>query len=173
MTAGLGIITDSNGPVIGAAVFLKGASEGTSSGIDGYFSLGGLKKGDVIVVSIIGYETREFVWDGQAVLNVFLEESTNFLDEVVVTALGIKREQKTLSYNVQSVSSEKLTAVKDANFVNSLVGKVAGVQISSGAGGPGSAARVVMRGTKSIQKSNNVLYVIDGIPMYNKNLGGS
>ncbi len=168
-----GIITDSDGPVIGAAVFVKGSSEGTSSGIDGDFSLKGLEKGDVIVISIIGYETQEIVWNGQTTLDVVLSESTVFLDEVVVTALGIKREQKTLSYNVQSVSSEKLTAVKDASFVNSLVGKVAGVQISSGAAGPGSAARVVMRGTKSIQKSNNVLYVIDGIPMYNKNLGGT
>jgi len=168
-----GFISDSAGPVIGAAVFVKGSSQGTTTGIDGDFSLSGLKKGDVIVISIIGYETREIVYDGQTELNVVLSESTVFLDEVVVTALGIKREQKTLSYNVQSVGSDKLTAVKDASFVNSLVGKVAGVQISSGAGGPGSASRVVMRGTKSIQKSNNVLYVIDGIPMYNKNMGGS
>lgn len=167
-----GVVSDSFGPVIGAAVFVKGSSDGTTTGLDGDFTLTGLKKGDVIVISIIGYETQEIVYEGQPVLNVLLKESTTFLDEVVVTALGIKREQKTLSYNVQSVDSEKLTAVKDASFVNSLVGKVAGVQISSGAGGPGSAARVVMRGTKSIQKSNNVLYVIDGIPMYNKNLGG-
>ncbi|MDE5889644.1 MAG: SusC/RagA family TonB-linked outer membrane protein [Bacteroidales bacterium] len=168
-----GIVTDSSGPVIGAAVFVKGSSEGTTTGVDGDFSLSGLKKGDVIVVSIIGYETREIIYEGQASLDVVLNESTTFLDEVVVTALGIKREQKTLSYNVQSVDSEKLTAVKDASFVNSLVGKVAGVQISSGAAGPGSATRVVMRGTKSIQKSNNVLYVIDGVPMYNKNMGGT
>ena len=79
-------------------------------------------------------------------------EDTQTLDEVVVTALGIKREQKALSYNVQQVKGEALTAVKDANFINSLAGKVAGVQISSGATGAGGATRVVMRGAKSIDQ---------------------
>ena len=74
---------------------------------------------------------------------------------------------------MQKVTSDKLTTVKDANFVNSLVGKVAGVQINSGASGPGSTTRVVMRGMKSIEKNNTVLYVIDGVPMYNKSFGGS
>ena len=94
------------------------------------------------------------------------------VENVVVTALGIKRQEKALSYNVQQVKSEELTTVKDANFMNSLVGKVAGVQINSGASGPGASARVVMRGEKSIEKGNNVLYVIDGIPMYNHSFGG-
>ena len=88
-------------------------------------------------------------------------EDTQTLEEVVVTALGIKREQKALSYNVQQVKGDELTTVKDANFMNSLAGKVAGVQINSGATGAGGAARVVMRGSKSITKDNNALYVID------------
>ena len=149
-----GVVTDDQGPVIGAAVMIKDGQGGVTTGFDG---------GDVIVVSILGYETQEIPYVGQATQDVKLSVSTEFLDEVVVTALGIKREEKTLSYNVQSVKSEELTAVKDANFVNSLVGKVAGVTINSGASGPGSATRVVMRGMKSIEKSNTVLYVIDGI----------
>lgn len=86
---------------------------------------------------------------------------------MVVTALGIKRSEKALSYNVQQLSSDDITTVKDPNFMNSLNGKVAGVTINSSASGAGSAARVVMRGVKSITKSNNALYVIDGIPMFN------
>ena len=95
------------------------------------------------------------------------------LNEVVVTALGIKREQKALSYNVQQVKSDQLTNVKDANFINSLNGKVAGVNINSSSSGVGGASKVVMRGTKSIEQSSNALYVIDGIPMFNFGGGGS
>lgn len=91
----------------------------------------------------------------------------------MVTALGIKREERALSYNVQQVSSEELTAVKDANFVNSMVGKVAGVTINAGANGPGGASRVVMRGVKSLTSSNTALYVIDGIPMFNLSNSGN
>lgn len=168
-----GIVTDDQGPVIGAAVMIRDGQGGVTTGLDGEYTLSGLKSGDVIVVSILGYQDQEAVWTGQARQDFRLSVSTEFLDEVVVTALGIKREEKTLSYNVQSVKSEEITAVKDANFVNSLVGKVAGVTINSGASGPGSATRVVMRGMKSIEKSNTVLYVIDGIPMYNKSFGGT
>lgn len=168
-----GVVTDANGPVIGAAVMIKDAQGGVSTGLDGEFTLEGVKTGDIIVISILGYQTQEIPYTGQQRLDVVLKVSSEFLDEVVVTALGIKREEKTLSYNVQSVKSEELTAVKDANFVNSLVGKVAGVTINSGASGPGSSTRVVMRGMKSIEKDNGVLYVIDGIPMYNKSFGGT
>ena len=168
-----GIIADSNGPVPGAAVMIKDKTGAVISGMDGGYTLSGLEMNDVIVVTILGYKDAQAVWTGQQKLNFTLEVSTEFLDEVVVTALGIKREEKTLSYNVQKVNADKLTAVKDANFVNSLVGKVAGVQINSGASGPGSTTRVVMRGMKSIEKNNTVLYVIDGVPMYNKSFGGS
>ena len=94
-------------------------------------------------------------------------EDTQTLDEVVVTALGIKREQKALSYNVQQVKGDELTNIKDANFINALSGKVAGVTINASSAGAGAAARVVMRGTKSLEKNDNALYVIDGIPMFN------
>lgn len=168
-----GTITDESGPVVGAAVMIKGAKGGVTSDFDGKYTLTDLKSNDVIVVSILGYQDMEAVWTGQKVQDFQLKVSSEFLDEVVVTALGIKREEKTLTYNVQQVKSDKLTAVKDANFVNSLVGKVAGVQIQSGASGPGSSTRVIMRGMKSIEKNNAVMYVIDGVPMYNKSFGGS
>lgn len=162
-----GTISDAAGPVVGAAVMIKGSSGGVTSDLDGAFSLSGLSPGDVIVVSILGYKTQEIVYSGQQRVDVMLEVSTEYLDEVVVTALGIKREEKALSYNVQQVDSEQLTAVKDANFVNSLAGKVAGVTINSGSNGPGGASRVVMRGVKSLNGDNQALYVIDGIPMFN------
>ena len=167
-----GVVTDEQGPVIGATVMIKESNVGVVTGLDGSYTLTGLKQDDIIEVSYLGYETQDIAYTGQTVQNVFMKVATELLDEVVVTALGIKREEKTLSYNVQSVKSEELTAVKDANFVNSLVGKVAGVTINSGASGPGSATKVVMRGMKSIEKSNAVLYVIDGIPMYNRSFGG-
>ena len=95
------------------------------------------------------------------------------LEEVVVTALGIKRSEKALSYNVQQVKGDELTTVKDANFMNALAGKVAGVNINASASGAGGATRVVMRGVKSIANNNNALYVIDGVPIFNTNNGGT
>ncbi len=105
--------------------------------------------------------------------NIQLSPNVEILNEVVVTALGIKREQKALSYNVQQVKADQLTNIKDANFVNSLNGKVAGVVMNTSSSGVGGASKVVMRGTKSIEQSSNALYVIDGIPMYNFGSGGS
>ena len=104
-------------------------------------------------------------------LKVTLGEDTQVLDEVVVTALGIKRATKALSYNVQEVKGDELTTVKSANFMNSLAGKVAGVNINASSSGVGGATRVIMRGTKSISSDNNALYVIDGVPIFNTNKG--
>lgn len=100
-----------------------------------------------------------------SVLNVTLEDDSQVLNEVVVTALGIRKEAKALSYNVQEVSASEIVGVKDANFVNSLSGKIAGVVINSSSSGIGGGAKVVMRGAKSLSGNNNALYVIDGIPM--------
>ncbi len=168
-----GIVTDNNGPVAGVTVFVKDTQNGVSTEPDGRFVLKGVKLKDVIVVSMIGYRTVEIRYRGQNSLDVVISEEAVMMDRVVVTALGIERDRMALSYNLQEVNSDKLTKVKDANVVNSLIGKVAGVQITVGAGGQGSSTRVVMRGTKSIEKSNNALYVIDGIPMYNYSYGGS
>ena len=104
----------------------------------------------------MGYEPVDVTVGSRTDFRITLRDSAVAVENVVVTALGIKRQEKALSYNVQQVKSEELTTVKDANFMNSLVGKVAGVQINSGASGPGASARVVMRGEKSIEKGNNV-----------------
>ena len=150
---------------------IKDSQGGVTTGMDGEYSLSGLEQGDVIVVSILGYETQEVSYVGQATQDFLLKTSTEFLDEVVVTALGIKRQEKALSYNVQEIDSEELLRVKDANFVNSLNGKVAGVTINRSSSGVGGATRVVVRGAKSIEGNNNVLYVIDGIPLVNTSIG--
>lgn len=168
-----GHIYDSYGPVAGATVFVKKSQDGVSSDGDGNFTLTGLKEKDVIVISLVGYETQEIRYTGQKTMRIELMEESNRLSEAVVTALGIERDKMALAYNVQQVNSSAIDKVKDANFVNSLVGKVAGIQITSGAAGAGSATRVVMRGMKSIEKSNSALYVIDGIPMYNSGSTGA
>lgn len=102
---------------------------------------------------------------GNAPINVMMAGDTQQLEEVVVTALGIKRSEKALSYNVQQVNTDAITSNKDANFVNSLSGKVAGVNINASSSGVGGVSKVVMRGTKSIMQSSNALYVIDGVPI--------
>lgn len=167
-----GVIKDQTGEtVIGATVLIKGTNNGTITDFNGEFSLKGVKHGDVIHISFMGYVSREIKWEGQFV-DITLAEDTKMLDDVVVTALGIKREQKALSYNVQELKGDALLSVKDVNPINSLAGKIAGVDISTSASGIGGATRVVMRGAKSITKDNNALYVIDGVPVYNSNRGG-
>lgn len=167
-----GYVSDSYGPVTGAAVFVKNANDGVVTDSLGLFTLNGVKYKETIVVSMVGYSSQEIRYTGQDSLSIGLREETSSLNEAVVTALGIERNRMALSYNIQQVRSEAITKVKDANFVNSLIGKVAGVQISSGAAGQGSASRVVMRGMNSIEKSNSALYVIDGVPMYNSGSKG-
>lgn len=161
-----GIINDASGPIIGASIATKDG-KGTITSLDGDFRLENIHIGDILTVSYVGYQTQNIVFNGQPKINILLKEEATELDQVVVTALGIKRSEKALSYNVQQITSDEITAVKDPNFMNSLTGKVAGVTINASSSGAGAATRVVMRGVKSITKSNNALYVIDGIPMFN------
>ena len=162
-----GVIVDVNGnPLIGVSVLEKGTANGTITDLDGKFSMS-VADAALLELSYVGYKTQQ-VSVKQLGNQIVMHEDTEVLDEVVVTALGIKRSEKALSYNVQKVQNEALTTIKDANFVNSLNGKVAGVNIQRSASGVGGGTRVVMRGNKSIQGDNNVLYVIDGIPMGNK-----
>ena len=165
-----GTIVDNTGePVIGATVRVKNSkseTNGVISDIDGKFTLTA-PKGAVLLISYIGLNTQEVKVTGNGELKITLLPESHTIDQVVVTALGIKRAEKALSYNVQKVSANELTRNKDANFVNSLNGKIAGVSISKSASGVGGATRVIMRGAKSIEGDNNVLYVIDGIPLFN------
>lgn len=166
-----GQVVDAKGePLIGVSILEVGTTNGTITDIDGNFTLS-VNAGATLEISYIGYKTQTIAVRAK-LGQIVMREDTEVLDEVVVTALGIKRSQKALSYNVQEVKGDALTAVKDANFMNSLAGKVAGVQISSGATGAGGAARVVMRGMKSLTKNNNALYVIDGVPVFNTGSSG-
>ena len=162
-----GRVVDSAGePLIGATIMVEGTKEGAVTDIDGNFTINTTSKAK-LVISYVGYTTQTILVGDKTTIDVTLKEVANTMNEVVVTALGIKRAEKALSYNVQSVGSNELTRNKDANFVNSLNGKVAGVSISKSASGVGGATRVIMRGAKSIEGDNNVLYVIDGIPIFN------
>ena len=162
-----GRVVDSAGePLIGATIMVEGTKEGAVTDIDGNFTINTTSKAK-LVISYVGYTTQTIPVGDKTTIDVTLKEVANTMNEVVVTALGIKRAEKALSYNVQSVGSNELTRNKDANFVNSLNGKVAGVNISKSASGVGGATRVIMRGAKSIEGDNNVLYVIDGIPIFN------
>ena len=161
-----GVIKDDKGmPLVGATVLIKGTTTGAAADIDGNFSLPQAKPGDTLEISLIGYTKQELPVSGSAPLSVVMHEDNEVLDAVVVTALGIKRSEKALTYNVQEVAGDIVNTVKDANFMNSLSGKVAGLQINASASGVGGSTRVVMRGVKSISGNNNALYVIDGIPM--------
>lgn len=165
-----GTVLDENGePVIGATVSVKGTNLVTVTDIDGRFELK-VPNGSILSVSYLGYTTAEVPATGEN-LTISLKPDERQLAEVVVTALGIRRSEKALSYNVQQVNSEQLTTVKSANFMNSLAGKVAGVNINASSAGVGGATRVVMRGPKSISQSNQALYVVDGVPINNRNNG--
>lgn len=160
-----GTVLDENGmPMVGVAVIV-GDGTGTITDIDGKYIVEAAE-GETVEVSCLGYLSHTLTVSDRDVYDIKLNPDTELLDEVVVTALGIKRSEKALSYNVQEVKSDELLANKDANFVNSLNGKVAGLVINASSSGVGGASKVVMRGQKSISKSSNALYVIDGVPMY-------
>ncbi|MDR1518249.1 MAG: TonB-dependent receptor plug domain-containing protein, partial [Dysgonamonadaceae bacterium] len=166
-----GTVVDQKGEaVIGANIVEKGTTNGTVTDIDGRFSLS-VNNDAILQISYIGYLTQEISTDGKTAFNIVLKEQATMLEDMVVTALGIRRAEKALSYNVQEVNNKELTTVRSANFMNALAGKVAGVAINSSAAGPGAAVKVIMRGAKSLSKDNNALYVIDGIPMYNSSYG--
>lgn len=168
-TVGGTVLDETGQPVIGATVTVKGTKLVAVTDLDGRFSLK-VPRGSRLTVSYLGYTTAEVAAQGTEI-TVTLKPDERQLAEVVVTALGIRRSEKALSYNVQQVNSDELTTVKSANFMNSLAGKVAGVNINASASGLGGATRVVMRGPKSINQSNQALYVVDGVPISNRNNG--
>lgn len=151
-------------PIAGVSVTVKGTSKGTSTNADGEFTIEA-NKGDVLVFSSVGFQSLEVVVTSAA-QSITLQETQSQLNEVVVTALGIQRKAKSLTYATQQLSGAELSTVKDANVINGLAGKAAGVQINRSASGVGGSARVVIRGNKSTRE-NQPLYVIDGIPMPN------
>ena len=159
-------------PLPGVSIILKGTTEGTSADFDGNYSINVPNDG-VLLFSYIGFETKEISVNGQLKHDVALDVDAQALDEVVVTALGIKREEKSLGYSVGKVAGEELTRVVNENVLNSLTGKVSGVTINS-TGGTGSSVNVVIRGATSLSTDNQPLFVVDGVPITSpaNNVGG-
>ena len=167
-----GVVKDATGEtVIGASVVVKGTTNGTITGLDGDFSLSGVKKGDIIQISFVGYKTLEVPFNGQP-LSVTLEDDTQTLDEVVVTALGLKREEKALGYAVTEVKGDVLKAANTVSPVAALQGKVAGVEISQSDGGIFGAAKIQIRGASTMGNNNQPIYVVDGVILDN-NVSGN
>jgi TonB-linked SusC/RagA family outer membrane protein len=166
-----GTITDANGlPVPGATVAVKGVKGGTSTDANGKFTIH-LSGNALLIVSGIGFETQELrVGESSNVMMVLKQAGSN-LSEVVVTALGIRRDKRLLTYSTQEVGGEALVGAKQDNVVNALDGKIAGVQINNSSGMPGSSTRIVIRGVSSLEGNNTALFVIDGVPMDNTEVG--
>ncbi|MCL6265448.1 SusC/RagA family TonB-linked outer membrane protein [Flagellimonas myxillae] len=166
-----GNVTDDAGtPLPGVNVLEKGTSNGTSTDFDGNYSIS-VSNGAVLVFSSLGFTAQEVAVGGQSTINVTLGEDAQQLGEVVVTALGIKREEKTLTYAQQTVSADEITKTRDVNFLNSINGKTAGVEIKKSSSGAGGSTKIVLRGNKSLTGDSTPLFVIDGIPLAN-NRGG-
>ena len=165
-----GTVTRSDGePIIGANVIELGSNNGTVTDLDGNYQL---KVGPnaILEFTYTGYVSQKFTVGNQTIINVTLAEGVA-LSEIIVTALGISRERKSLSYAAQTIQGGQLTQVRDANFVNTLQGKVAGLFVTSASSGVGGATRVNLRGNRSIQSSNNALFVVDGVPVDNSTPG--
>ena len=166
-----GKVSDATGPIIGASVVEKGTANGTITDLDGNFSLN-VKAGATLVVSYVGYKSEE-VKAGRGPLSITLKEDAKALDEVVVTALGIKRERKALGYGIDEVKGEALTKAKETNLINSMAGRVPGLVVSQTAGGPSGSTRVILRGSTEMTGNNQPLYVVDGVPLDNTNFGSA
>ncbi len=166
-----GSVTDAVGsPLPGASIAVQGESNGTITDFDGNFSIE-VQKGKTLIISYLGLETQSILVGDQNTITVQLKEAaSNALNEVVVTSLGIKKTRKSLTYAAQELKGEELTRVKDANIINTIAGKIAGVAVTKSAGGTGGSTKVVIRGNSSVS-NNQPLYVIDGIPLFNGTSG--
>ncbi|SFD41616.1 TonB-linked outer membrane protein, SusC/RagA family [Algibacter lectus] len=163
-----GVISDNAGlPLPGATVLVKGTSSGTSSDFDGNYSITA-NQGAILVFSFVGYTKTEITVGASKIINVTMDEDAATLDEVVVTALGIKRSKKSLGYATQEIGNEEISTVKEANVLNQLSGKVAGLSIQR-TNNLGGSTNVVIRGQTSLTGSNQALFVIDGVPISNRN----
>ncbi|MCM8570398.1 SusC/RagA family TonB-linked outer membrane protein [Gramella jeungdoensis] len=153
-------------PLPGVTVLEKGTNKGVATDFDGNYAIE-VADGAVLVFSMVGYKQKEVAVSGETSLDVSLEIDTEALDEVVVTALGIKRERKSLGYALQEVGGDELVESRETNLANAFTGKVAGLQVVRGAGGPASSSKIVLRGNNSLTGDNQPLIVVDGIPMDN------
>lgn len=169
-----GVVQDDLGPVAGASVVVKGTTNGSITDMDGNFTLEGIKNGAIIQISFIGYVTQEIPYRGETSLKVVLVEDAQKLDEVVVTALGVKRERKALGYSVSSVKSDEITnAGTPMNPMSALYGKASGLQLQTTASGPSGGMKIKVRNAVSLNddSSTRPLIVVDGIPIHDSNTG--
>lgn len=166
-----GVVTDNGEPLPGVTVVLKGTSQGTITGLSGDFKIEIPNNESTLTFSFVGYKAQEIVVGNQSVINVALEVDAEQLDEVVVTALGVKREERSLGYAVQEVKGEALAETGEMNVVNSLNGQIAGVQVAGATGNLGGSSRITLRGVNSLLGENQPLFVVDGQPIDNSNYG--
>lgn len=164
------VVSAEGEPLMGAVVVLVGTKSTTTTDENGNFTIRGAKNGQTVRVSLIGYGRQEQKWNGNA-LSFTLTEEGNRLNEAVVTAMGIVRKEKSLTYSTQQIKADDLMKVQDANLVNSMEGKISGVTITPSSGGAGGASKIVLRGNKSILGNNSPLIVVDGVPMTNNTRG--
>lgn len=163
-----GRITDSRGQALpGTSIQVKGINLGTLSDVNGNFTLR-TEGNSILVISFTGFVTQEIALNNRTSITISLAEDSKVLGEVVVTALGIRRERKALGYSVTEIKGDELTQAREVNVANSLVGKVAGVNVNSIAGGPGASTSIIIRGVSSLSQTNQPLYVINGIPLNNE-----
>ena len=166
-----GVVEDADGPVIGASVVEKGTTNGIVSDIDGNFTLM-VSPDATLKISYVGSEPVE-VKATEAPMKITLEQSAQMLSEVVVTALGIKRDRKALGYGLEEVKGDAFEKAKETNVINSMAGRVAGLVVSQTAGGPSGSTRVILRGSTEMTGNNQPLYVVDGVPLDNTNFGSA
>ena len=145
-------------------MIVKNTTRGTTTDMDGKFRLEGLQPGDVLQVTYVGYDPYEVTYTGQTTLDILMTTTANQLNAVVVTAMGIERQSKTLSYAAETVGGDDVADIKSVNMINALQGKAAGLQITPNSTGAGGSSKILFRGNKSINGSNQPLVVVDGVP---------
>lgn len=169
-----GTVKDQSGEsLIGVGIKVKGTTTGTVTDIDGNFSISVPNTNSILEFSYIGYTPQDVRVGSNTSLNIIMKDNSHAIDEVVVTALGIKRQKRSLGYSTTDVKGDEFTQARDINIGNALTGKVAGVSVGNNATGVGGSSRVIIRGTSSISGNNQPLYVVDGVPFDNTNQGSA
>ena len=164
-----GKISEASGqPLYGVSVKLKGSNQGTTSNDQGEYSVNA-KQGATLIFTYVGFKTQEVVIGANSSMNITMQDDVSSLSEVVVTALGITKEQKTLSYATQQINTKTFSQAKDLNVANSLSGRVVGLDVVRSSSGIGGSTRIVLRGDRSISGNNQALIVVDGVPFNNSN----
>ena len=163
-----GTVTGSDGkPIAGVTVVIEGTSVGTTTNAAGAYSISAGKDAK-LVFSFIGMENQTVPVSGKSVINVQMKEDAIGVDEVVVTAMGITRSEKSLGYSVSTVKADEINKAREGNVLNALAGKVAGVNISAASGTAGGGSRIIIRGQSSLGSAGSPLFVIDGMPVSNQ-----